>query len=102
MMTKTELKLFLLMCFIADERNKIEPQEQMAKDIKPIFTAQPATILNILKGLPYMIGSTCNSLNSYFELTGKGDEKQQFIRKYGKEITATLSKDAPLCLTKLK
>lgn len=102
MMTKTELKLFLLMGFIADERTKIEPQEEIAKDIMPIFTAQPATILNILEELPFVIGSTCNSLNSYFELTGKGEEKQQFIKKYGKEITATLGKDASLCLAKIK
>jgi hypothetical protein len=101
-MTKTDLKLFLLMGFIADERTKIEPQEEIAKDIMPVFTAQPTIILNLLKELPFLIGSTCNSLNSYFELTSKGDEKQQFIRKYEGEITATLGKDAPQCLAKIK
>lgn len=101
-MTKNDLKLFLLMGFIADERTKIEPQEEIAKDIMPIFTAQPATILNLLKELPFLIGSTCSSLSSYFELTSKGDEKQLFIKKYEGEITATLGKDAPQCLAKLK
>lgn len=101
-MTKTELKLFLLMGFIADERAKIEPQEQIAKDIMPVFTAQPTAVLDILKELPFLIGSTCSSLNSYFELSGKVDEKQQFSKRYEGEITATLGKDAPQCLAKLK
>ena len=101
-MTKTQLKLFFLMVFIADERTKIEPQEEIAKDIMPIFTTQPDTILNLLKELPFLIGSTCNSLNSYFDLSRKNDEKQQFIRKYEGEIAAALGKDASICLAKVK
>lgn len=66
-MTRNQLKLFLLMGFIADERVKIEPQEEIAKDIMPVFTTQSAAVLNILKELPFLIGSTCNSLNSYFQ-----------------------------------
>lgn len=102
-MTKNQLKILLFMNFIADERTKIEPQEEIAKDIMPIFTKQPDKILKILSELPFLISSTCSAVNNYFDLMGKDNGKKQFLKKYEEEIVKSLGKDnASICLSKIK
>ncbi len=102
-MTKNKMKIYLFMAFIANEKAKIHPQEEIAEGIVPIFTRQPEVMLSILKELPFLIPSTCTSLNDHFDLFGKKEQKQQFIKKYEGNILKSLGKEqTTICLSKLK
>jgi hypothetical protein len=102
-MTKNKMKIYLFMTFIAHERTMIDPQEEIAEGIVPIFTRRPEIMLSVLKELPFLVPSTCTSLNDHFDLYDKKEAKQQFIKKYEGDILKSLSKEqAKTCLDKLK
>lgn len=102
-LTKNEMKIYLFMVFIADEKTKIDPQEEMAKEIEQIFVRQSSMILSILKELPFLIPSNCNSLNNHFDLFSNKEEKQKFITKNRNAIIESLGKEyAKICFDKLR
>lgn len=102
-MAKNKMKIYLFMTFIAHEKTMIDPQEEIAEGIVPIFTRQPEVMLSILKELPFLIPSTCTSLNDHFDLFGVKEQKQLFIKKYEGDILKSLGKEqTKICLSKLK
>ena len=102
-MTKNKMKIYLFMTFIANEKTKIHPQEEIAKGIVPVFTRQSEMILSMLNELPFLIPSTCSSINDHFDLFGAKEQKQQFIKKYEGVILKSLGKEhTKVCLDRMK
>ncbi|MBI5179900.1 MAG: hypothetical protein HZA05_00695 [Nitrospirae bacterium] len=101
--TKNKMKIYLFMVFIAHEKVMIDDQEEIAEEIMSIFTRQPEMMLSVLKELPFLMPSTCTSLNDHFDLFDRKEQKQQFIKKYEGNILKSLGKEqAGICLNKLR
>jgi hypothetical protein len=102
-MTKNKMKIYLFMTFIAHEKTMIHPQEEIAEGIVPIFTRQPEMMLSVLKELPFLMPSTCTSLNDHFDLFDRKEQKQQFLKKYEGVILKSLGKEhTKSCLDRMK
>lgn len=100
---KSQMKIYLFMTFISSEQTKTHSQEDIAKNIKPLFDRQSKQMLEILSELPFLSSSTCQTLSDHFALFGTKAGKQQFIKRYKKEISQSLSTEqAKVCLRKLK
>lgn len=102
-LNENEMKIYLFMVFIADEKTKVESQEEMAKGIEQKFVKQSSMMLAILKELPFLISSSCSALNNHFDLFSNKEKKQSFLTKYKNVITQSLGKEhATTCFDKLR
>lgn len=102
-MTKDKMKIYLFMNFIAHEKVKIHPQEEIAESIVPLFIKYTQMVLGVLNELPFLIPSTCSSINDHFDLFGAKEQKQQFIKKYEGVILKSLGKEhTKVCLDRMK
>ena len=99
-MTKDQVKLYLFMNFITNERVKVHTHEEIGKEIVSIFDKNAAIILSVWKELPFLVASTCATINESKYLMPDGvKEVAAFKKKYRKRIVKALgSKDADKCL----
>lgn len=99
----SQMKVYLLMVYIAEEKTKVDSMEEMAKEIITVFKRQPTVMLQVLKELPFLLSSACEQLAAHFELFGSAQDKQTFLSTYEKTITEKLEKDqATACLTQVR
>lgn len=91
-LTMEDMKIILLMIFIAEERAKVHPSEELARHIGPLFVKKSDMILDILKDLPFLIQATCNSLNDHFSLHQDKKAKEIFLKENKKKIVESLGK----------
>jgi hypothetical protein len=98
-LSKEQMKIFLLMIFIAEEKAKVHPAEELARQSGPLFLKQSDMILDILKDTPFLIQSACNSLSDHFSLYKDKNAKEHFLKEYKKKIVESLgSQRGTTCL----
>lgn len=102
-LSMAQMKVYLLMVFIADEKTKVHSQEEIAKEIIPMFKRQPTVMLQVLKELPFLLRPVCEQFAAHFELISTVQDKQTFLAGYEKTITDMLGKSqATACLTQIR
>lgn len=83
LLSKNEMKVYLLIVFISENRMLTQTQEDISFEILSKFEKQPTLFLDVLKELPFFISTSCNALKEHFIITGKNEnQKKQFINKY--------------------
>jgi len=98
-----QMKVYLLIVFIAEEKTKVHSMEEIAEEIIPLFKRQPTVMLQAMKELPFLLPRACSQFSAHFELFGSGRDKQQFLTSYEKMITDKLGKEhATVCLTQIR
>lgn len=102
-LSNSQMKIYLFMVFIAEQRAKIDSLEEMAKEIVPMFKKQPTVLLGVLKESPFLLPAACNNINVHFELYGAERDKQKFLENYQGMITQTLGVEfSAACLAKIR
>ena len=102
-LTKEQMKVYLFMVFIAEEKTKVDSLEEMAKEIVSKFSRQPTMMLEMLKENPFLLPAVCGRINEHFELFSTAQVKQKFMVNYKQKITDALGNArAPACLDKLQ
>ena len=76
--TETDIKIFLLMVFIAHEHYHAHTLEESAEDIVPIYQKNREIFLKVLNQNSFLIPATCNQLREYYDLF-KRPGKKEFI-----------------------
>ncbi len=101
--TEEQARVYLFIVFVAHEKAMAEPQEEIAKEIVPLFVKHADDILSALKALPFLIPSTCAALGDHFDLFGTAEEKRRFLRRHSTPLSTALgSPYADQCLRKIR
>jgi len=83
LLSRNEMKVYLLIVFISENRMLTQTQEDISFEILSKFEKQPTLFLNVLKELPFLISTSCNAIKEHFIIAGKDEhKKKQFINKY--------------------
>jgi len=103
LLTKNEMKVYLLIVFMAEEKGVVHTQEEIYKEIVSKFESQPEVYLAALEELPFFIPVTCKVLKEHFFFVNEPDKKHQFAKKYEKIILQNLGeKSGSECLKHIK
>ena len=101
--SEQNLRIYLLIVFIAYESGKTSTIEDIAKGFKNIFNRNGDLILNVLADRKFMISSTCKALWEHHVITGQEKNLTQFISKHRGRILSKLGKaDGERCLMFIK
>jgi hypothetical protein len=82
LLNKNEMKVYLFMIYIADQRVKTHSNEEIAKRIVQKFEAQPNLFLSTLKKSPFFIESACEGIKRHYLTFGGIENIQNFTEKY--------------------
>ncbi len=74
--TATDIKVFLLMVFIAHEHYHAHTLEESAEDIVPIYQTNRELFLKVLNQNSYLIPATCDQLREYYDLYMRPGKKE--------------------------
>ncbi|MCB4757269.1 MAG: hypothetical protein LHV69_09645 [Elusimicrobia bacterium] len=86
-----DLKIYLLLAFIAKENQHGATSEYFSEDLTPVFLLREKQILGVLKELPYLVPPTCHYLNRYFESGDpKSVRKSDFLKDHQNSILMIL------------
>jgi len=77
-----EMKVYLFMLFIAEEKAIIHTKEEIYSDIYSKFVNQPEEIIDILEELPFLREHTCTAIHEHFIISDRVQEKAKFVKKY--------------------
>lgn len=99
-----EMKILLLIGFIARNNQDAAISESLSSDLVPLFRENTAVFLKTLSELNFLVPSSCYYLNRYFGFEGKNaEQKPAFVKHYSEEISRTLTPaDAKQCLAFFK
>lgn len=88
-----EMKIYLFIVFVSQEKVLIQTQEDISAEILSKFERQPEVFLRALKELQFLIPATCSALKGHFLFTGELDKRHQFSKKYKEMIFHYLGED---------
>ena len=86
MFSSKRLKIVMYFSYYSKISNSAALLEYLAADLKPIYSANKETFLEILRELPFLLPSNCERLGAYFGHEGKNEEKEKQFVKNNKSI----------------
>lgn len=93
LLTKNEMKVYLLIVSIAEEKGVVHTQEEIYKEIVSKFENQPEVFLAVLDELTFFIPVTCKVLKEHFFFVNEPDKRYQFAKKHEKIILQYLGEN---------
>jgi hypothetical protein len=89
-LTPEELRIYLFMIYIADEKALTHTQEVISDGILTKFDKQPDLFLMTLDVWTFLLPSTCRAIRDAYIFDGEHKDASQFIQKYNKKLNQFL------------